>query len=285
MVESKPRRTVAGTPWWGVSLSAGLLLALVSELLGCGLEYLPLVQKPDNPAVNPFESSFSFQCTVDDYALLEPYGYELYYKFYPSLDEQSATELNLTTRLRLQQYGFRRLCSDQDMDGDERLPLIRLQPEWQSATVQINFAVGFEPTATVVLADGSEPGLPVALRRGVVDPEDLDGRYKEFGDIAPSDADFSQEMYDAVQQGTALVFALYAITYGTWDFAPQYSDPVYLGSIQLNPLQLRSERCCGVPFRKKPAARWERTNGPRREVPQLPRSSISRLLLRGERES
>ncbi len=208
---------------------SGLLLAalLAGALAGCGLPDGPSVPppKPTDPSASDASDRFSFSGTKPEGGTAA-FGYEIHYRFSAPGPE---TDINLRDRAQLRARRFVRLAKEGDRDAIDVAdrPLLEVT---RAARVTVDFAGIGEVNGPHAAVNG---GPRIVLRRGVVGS---DGTYEPFT------CDRFQKGHADVAAAPALAggcpggrfqLQLYVLSYSRDVSREQFSEPLYLGSIDV----------------------------------------------------
>jgi hypothetical protein len=212
-------------------LAAGVILAAVSLLAGCGLEIVPDLDPPGIPTpASPLTPVFQVVYVVT--AVPEFRGYEVYYKFYSS---DQAQEDGLATIGELTAAGFHRMCSPGTLSeqGIPYQPLIPVNTADRAAgfLTELDFWLLVSPYLDY---QASVPPLYTGLRRSATD---VLGETKTFDEISldQADSDLVGVNWAQVAIDHQLILVAYAISYGLYDLNQSlYSTARYLGYMQYN---------------------------------------------------
>lgn len=209
-------------------LRAAVLALAACAISGCGLpDARPELPPPTAPDSSETGKQFSF--SVPDSTAAPFLGIELYYRLAgvgsPPARPEPESRGDLLSR------GFLRIASDTDRYPSPQLPLIA-QPHAGDRVIvdfgRVSETYGGEP---FVLAGG----VSLSLRRAVSDAGNAE--YKRFAcdEFAGDDADIDlvQDQLADTEDCELVQLQLYALSYGRTDAFPVYSEPVELGSINL----------------------------------------------------
>ena len=209
----------------------GLLAALT--VMSCGLEHIPVLYPPEAEFHGTSLTQARFRATAD-HDQLGFLGFELYYKFHP-LGVGLEDLQNLDTISALTTAGFPRVHSSVDTRDVVTKPLIPIDLVDRGTEFVVVVDFVDEPFVAIDLPFYDE----IPLRRGIYEAElaGLAQYYKSFRDVEdPGDVDLRDVRVELEGGGYARVtVVLYALSYGKADlFNPIYSEPVFLGEVEMS---------------------------------------------------
>lgn len=214
-----------------------LLLSVVAPLLfSCGIENIPYLMPPDllpQPSSDKLHFGASFLHDQTEFQ-----GFELYYKFYTTFSEEIDT--GLSTYESLSASGFHRVNSATDTRDQIDRPLIFINLDARGTDYSVSIDFSDEPKISSTL--NPFYFTDIYIRRDVLEGDDLivEQPYKSFLDVDIDDSDLDN-VREELLAGTwnDLTVAIYVLSYGIMDFVnPIHSEPLYLGKVELPPVQL-----------------------------------------------
>jgi hypothetical protein len=226
--------------------TCALLLAVLGLVSGCGLDRIPYLEPPNSPGTATAGTPIFIIDVPATEKEAEFRGYELYYKFYKSLE---AIESNLqgVTEDVLRANQYKAVCSASDTVSSPSLsnfhvtqPLIYVETFDRNRAFQIKVTFFAPPVQPEVLYDGNL--YSVSIRRNVPDTRvgspsnnepkpfiQMDALYPAYPDVP--DSDIQAIWGDVKPGGTGIVYlAMYVLSYGVVDITTDvFSTAVWLG--------------------------------------------------------
>jgi hypothetical protein len=227
----------------GESILFVLVISFAALMCSCGIESYPYLAPPKSNSIKEplygVEREFRFGNNPENNSEYL-YGYEVYYKFYGP--ERDNTELendqdaisNNPTKTKLESLNYHRLYAAEDVTA---MPLISIPEDERSSDfyIYIDFSLLGGEDKPYPVSEYLDSSLDIARYISVDNSESkqvvsfLPG---DFDYTAHSYSDFSSDVVDTDTNTFSMV--LYALTYGKYDVIYDiYSDPVFLGRIQL----------------------------------------------------
>jgi hypothetical protein len=179
-------------------------------------------------------------------------GFDIYYKFYPSLGNVPPTTDNLAgsthTYEDLVSAGYTSVCASTDSSASSRvLPLITVPTSptnYRGTSFSIEFTIDVDGTFSYVTANPTVYGAPSSMSRGIANNTNTSIYATSFKinmsapyNYTTADADFGNgdpALFNALY-ATSVYLAMYAVSVG-YDSTEGYirSYPIFLGYVRMN---------------------------------------------------
>lgn len=213
-------------------LAAAALISALT-LAGCGLENIPYISPPGySVPATPTNLAYTVNNPARDAGeVLVFRGFELYYKFFNSVSQETERDIQsgLSTRDQIvSSYSFHRMCTQ----GTQPQVVPFIPVDAADRGTDFDIVLDFSSVGT-----NSEPTMiysgtvPLVLPHGTIRREaTVSGEPKKFAQnqlFAADDDMAGVEWPDT--SGENLDLVVYAVSYGVQDYSPVYSTARYLG--------------------------------------------------------